>query len=96
MSSPSEGVWAACRRGVMKIVMVTLSEETARWVRARAAEQNRERVELAGGADRADAARRRPLRDHDDERAGEKPRRMEWIDGRRPTRKELHDRAGSR
>ena len=23
-----------------------------------------------------------------------KPRRMEWIDGHRPTREELHDRAG--
>ena len=25
-----------------------------------------------------------------------KPRRMGWIDGRRPTREELYDRAGSR
>ena len=25
-----------------------------------------------------------------------KPRRMEWIDGRRPTREELHDRVGRR
>ena len=25
-----------------------------------------------------------------------KPRRMEWVDGRKPTREELHDRAGLR
>ena len=25
-----------------------------------------------------------------------KPRKFEWVDGRRPTREELHDRAGLR
>ena len=80
----------------MKNVTVTLSEETARWVRARAAEQNRsvsswlaEQVErMRRGDDRYEIAMASAL--------ARKPRRMEWIDGRRPTREELHDRAGRR
>lgn len=80
----------------MTIVTVTLSEEAAQCVRARAAEQNRsvssrlaEQVErMRCGDDRYDVAMKGAL--------ARKPRRMEWIDGRRPTREELHDRAGSR
>ena len=80
----------------MKNVTITLSEETARWVRARAAERNRsvsswlaEQVErMRRGDDRYEIAMTSAL--------ARKPRRMEWIDGRRPTREELHDRAGLR
>ena len=80
----------------MKTVTITLSEEAVRWVWARAAEQNRsvssrlaEQVErMRRDDDRYEVAMASAL--------ARKPRRMEWIDGRRPTREELHDRAGRR
>ena len=80
----------------MKILTVTLPEEAARCVRVRAAEQNRsvssrlaEQVERTRrGDDHYEIAMTSAL--------ARKRRRMEWIDGRRPTREELHDRAGSR
>lgn len=80
----------------MKNVTVTLFEETVRWVRAasRRAEPERssrlaEQVErMRCGDDHYEIAMTSAL--------ARKPCRMEWIDGRRPTREELHDRAGSR
>ena len=80
----------------MKNVTVTLPEETALWVRERAAEQNRSVSSWL--ADLVEQIRRR-------EDAYEvamasalarRPRRMEWVDERRPTREELHDRAALR
>ena len=80
----------------MKNVTVTLPEETALWVRERAAEQNRSVSSWL--ADLVEQIRRR-------EDAYEvamasalarRPRRMEWADERRPTREELHDRAALR
>ena len=77
-------------------VTVTLSEGTALWVRERAAGQNRnvsswlaELVEQARRREDAyDVAMASAL--------ARQPRRVEWADGRRPTREELHDRAALR
>ena len=80
----------------MKNVTITLPEDLARWVRIRAAEEDRSVsrwiAELLNGMRR---------REDDYEVAMEQflaiePRRMEWVDGRKPTREELHDRAGLR
>jgi len=81
---------------VMKNVTVTLQEETALWLRVRAAEANRSvsswLAEVVEGMKR---------REHDYRVAmaralARKPRKMAWVDGRKPTREALHDRAGLR
>lgn len=81
---------------VMKNVTVTLPEETARWVRVRAAEQDRSVSSWL--AELVDQTRRR-------EDAYEvamasalarEPCKVKWVDGRKPTREELHDRTGLR
>ena len=80
----------------MAIVTVTLPDELARWVEVRAAENNRSVSEWI--AERLEA-----MRCQEDDYAvgmnlffGPKPRRREWVDGRKPTRGELHDRADRR
>lgn len=80
----------------MKNITITLPEDLARWVRVRAAENERSVskwiAELLEGTRRReddyDMAMRQFL--------AVAPRRMEWVDGRKPTREELHDRAGLR
>jgi len=80
----------------MKNVTVTLPEETALWVRVRAAEQDRSvsrwLAEMLEGMRRAEdeyeIAMERFLA------RARQPRRLAWADGRRPTREELHDRPG--
>lgn len=80
----------------MKNVTVTLPEDTALWLRVRAAEANRS---VSGWlADTVEEMRRR---EDDYEVAmaralARKPRKMAWVDGRKPTRDELHDRTGLR
>ena len=80
----------------MKNITVALPEDVARWVRVRAAED--ERSVSRWLADLLEGMRRR-----DDEYAiamreflAVEPRRMEWIDGRKPSREELHDRRHER
>ena len=76
----------------MKNVTITLPDDLARWLRVRAAEDDRSVSRwiadlLAGmrrGEDGYEAAMREFL--------SVEPRRMEWVDGRRPTREELYDR----
>ena len=82
----------------MKNVTVALPEDVARWLRVRAAEDDRsvsrwlaELVErIRSQDDGYEISMERFLA-----RARE-PRALEWIDGRRPARDELHDRAGLR
>ena len=82
----------------MKNVTVALPEDAALWLRVRAAEQNRSvsnwLAEIIEGMrrqeDEYEVAMERFLA-----RARE-PRKLEWVDGRKPTREELHDRAGLR
>ena len=76
----------------MKNVTITLPDDLARWVRVRAAEDGRSVSRwiadlLAGmrrGEDTYDVAMKRYL--------AMKPHRIDWPDGRRPTREELYDR----
>ena len=80
----------------MKNVTVTLPEDTALWLRVRAAQANRSVSSWL--ADMIEGIRRR---EGDYEIAMEralarKPRKMAWVDDRRPTRDELHDRSGLR
>ena len=80
----------------MKNVTVTLPEDVAAWLRVRAAENGRsvsrwlaELLEgMRRGEDEYDLAMERYL--------ARKPRRLSWVDGRKPTRDELHDRSGFR
>ncbi len=77
----------------MKNITITLPEDGARWVRVKAAENERsvskwlaellERIQRQ--EDEYEIAMKRAL--------SIEPRRMEWVDGRKPTREELHDRA---
>lgn len=82
--------------GTMKNVTVTLPEDVALWLRVRAAEDGRSVSKWL--ADLLEGMRRQ---EDEYEVAMErflarKPRKMEWVDGRKPTRDELHDRAGFR
>ena len=80
----------------MKNITITLPEDLARWVRIRAAEN--ERSVSRWLADLLEGMRRQ-----DDDYAiamrqflAVEPRAMEWIDGRKPSRDERHDRAALR
>ena len=80
----------------MKNVTVSLPEETARWLRVEAAQADRSVSRWL--ADLLDTMRRQ-----DDQYEAAmarylaiKPRKFQWIDGRKPTREELHDRASFR
>ena len=81
---------------VMKNVTVTLPEETALWVRVRAAKQNRSvsrwLAELVDEVRRSEDAYEVAM----SSALARRPRKMEWVDGRKPTRAELHDRTGLR
>ena len=81
---------------VMKNVTVSLPEDTARWLRVEAAKADRS--VSAWLADLLESLRRQ-----DDEYEAAmarylaiKPRKFQWVDGRKPTREELHDRASFR
>ena len=81
-----------------KNITISLPEDVALWLRVRAAQNERSVsrwiAELLEGMQRQedeyDVAMERFL-----DRARE-PRRLQWVDGRKPTREELHDRAGLR
>lgn len=80
----------------MKNVTITLPDDLARWLRIRAAEDDRSVsrwvAELLAGMrrreDKYDVAMKRYL--------AMKPVKIDWPDGRRPTREELYDRPGLR
>ena len=80
----------------MKKVTVALPEDVAAWLETRAAGEGRSvsrwLAELLEGM-------RRGENDYDLAMArylATKPRKLHWVDGRRPTRDDLHDRAGFR
>ena len=80
----------------MKNVTVTLPEDVALWLRVRAAEDGRSVSKWL-----ADLLERMRRQEDEYEVAMErflarKPRKMEWVDSRKPARGELHDRAGFR
>ena len=80
----------------MKNVTVSLPEDTARWLRVEAAKADR-------SVSRWLAELLYKMRRQDDEYEAAmarylaiKPRKLQWVDGRKPTREELHDRASLR
>ena len=80
----------------MKNVTISLPEDVARWLRVRAAADGRS---VSGWV--ADLLAGMRLQEDNYEVAMKealaiKPWKMEWVDGRKPTRDELHDRAGLR
>ena len=80
----------------MKNVTITLPEDVARWLRVKAAEDDRsvsrwiaELLErMRRQEDEYELAMRRAL--------SVEPSRITWPDGRKPTREELYDRPGLR
>ena len=80
----------------MENITIALPEDLARWLRVKAAEDDRSVsrwiAELLEGRrrqeDEYEAAMERYL--------AIKPRKIEWPGGRRPTREELYDRPGLR
>ena len=80
----------------MKNVTITLPDDVARWLRVKAAENDRSvagwivelLTRMRRQEDRYEIAMKRYL--------AMKPRRIDWPDGRRPTREELYDRPGLR
>lgn len=80
----------------MKNVTITLPEDTARWLRIKAAEDDRSVSRWIA------ELLERMRRQQDDYEVvmqrylAMKPRKIEWPGGRRPTREELHDRPGLR
>ena len=80
----------------MRNVTVSLPEDTARWLRVEAAKADSSVSHWL--AELFDNMRRK---DEEYEAAMErclaiKPRKFQWVDGRKPTREELHDRASFR
>lgn len=77
-------------------ITIALPEDVARWLRVKAAEDDRsvsswirELLErMRQEEDEYDIAMKRLL--------ARKPRKIEWPEGRRPTREELYDRPGLR
>ena len=82
----------AAWRAMMKNVTITLPDDLARWLRVRAAEDDRSVsrwiADLLAGMRRREDEYEVAMREF----LAVKPRRMVWVDGRRPTREELHDR----
>jgi hypothetical protein len=80
----------------MKNITITLDEKTAAWVRVHAAEQGKSVSRLVG---EMLMQRMRELRDYDESmrrylaRLARKAVAFEWVDGQRPTREELNERA---
>ena len=80
----------------MKNITITLDEKTAAWARIYAAQHGKSVSRLLGEILQE---RMREVRDYNEAMRrfmAMKPFDFEWIDGRRPTRDELHDRAGLR
>ncbi len=78
----------------MKNVTVNLPDDLVRWLRVRAAADGRGVSEWI-----ADLLAETKRRDDAYEAARKEffavePRKMEWVDGHKPTREDLHDRAG--
>jgi hypothetical protein len=77
----------------MKNVTITLDEKTAAWARIYAAERGKSVSRLLGEILQQHM---REVRDYNEAMRrfqSIKPFDFEWIDGRRPTREELHDRS---
>ena len=80
----------------MKNITITVPEDLALWLRVRAAKQNLSMSRWLAGV-LADMRRREDAYEVSMKRfLARKPRHLEWIGGRKPSREELHDRASLR
>ena len=80
----------------MKKITITLDEKTAAWARIYAAQVGKSISRLLGEILRE---RMREVRDYNDAMRhylSQKPFKFQWVDGRRPTRDELYERASLR
>jgi len=80
----------------MKNITITLDEKTAAWIRVHAAQHGKSVSRFVGEMLQA---RMRELREYDQAMRrylALKPFKFRWVDGRKPTREELHDRTGLR
>ena len=76
----------------LKNVTITLDHKTADWLRVAAAERG---ISASRYVSELLQSRMTDLRKYNDAMRrffAAKPLRFEWVDGRRPTRGELHDR----
>jgi len=80
----------------MRNVTITLTEELALWLRVRAAEQDRSVSSWLANLIEGMKLQEDDYRSAMERALAIKPRQAEWIEGHRPTRDELHDRAGLR
>ena len=80
----------------MKNVTITLPDDLARWLRGKADEDDRSISQWI--ADLLERMRRREdnYQDAMKNYLAMKPLKIDWPDGRKPTRKELYDRRGLR
>ena len=80
----------------MKNITITLPDEVVRWLRVKAMENERSvsewLAELLEGMQRQEDEYEAAMKRFQ----SIKPRKMEWVDGRRPKREELYDRPGLR
>lgn len=76
----------------MKNLTITLPEDTARWVRVRAAQEDRSVSRWLAALIEAMRRREDGYDIAVDRLLAIKPQKLEWIDGRRPTREEIYDR----
>jgi hypothetical protein len=80
----------------MKNITITLDERTAAWARIYAAERGKSISRVLGEILQE---RMREVRDYNDAMQrylAKKPIKFQWVDGRRPARDELYDRANLR
>jgi hypothetical protein len=80
----------------MKNITITLDEKTAAWARIYAAQLGKSISRLLGEILQE---RMREVRDYNDAMRhylSKKPFKFQWVDGRRPTRDELYERANLR
>lgn len=80
----------------MKNITITLPEDVARWLRVKAAENERSvskwLAELLEGMQRQEDEYEIAMKRY----LAMKPRKINWLNGRKPTREELYDRPGLR
>ena len=80
----------------MRNITITLPEDVARWLRVKAAENDRSVsrwiAELLQGMQRQEDEYEIAMQRY----LALRPRKIDWPDGRRPTREELYDRPGLR
>lgn len=81
------------RNARMKNVTVTLDEKTAAWARIYAARHGKSVSRLLGEILQQHMGEVRNYNEAMQRFRSIKPFDFEWVDGRRPTREELHDRS---